>query len=321
MNTSKKQHLIGLIMLCAVAVFWGAGFVLNAQLLNLSFADAPQLLNALRFAVSALCLLAVFNKRLRFNKKLLLYGFVGGTLLFVGFSTQLIGIKYTTPSHSGFFTAFYVVLVPFIAWIVYRKHPHWSVWLSAAIAVAGFVVLNFSKKESGASLKGDLITLVGAFCFALQIVWADYLLKKNKTDHIQLTFWQVTFAAVLFVLYTLIFESKNYSAMRFDAGKELWRLAIVILCGTAFAYYAQTFAQTHLTPSETSLIMACESPIGAFLSIVAAMESFAWQTIVGGVMVIAAVVLVETVPRLHRKKPKADVDQNAKEENRDRQNY
>ncbi len=302
-NTSKKQHLIGLIMLSAVAIFWGAGFVLNAQLLT-TFADTPSLLNSLRFGVSALLLLAIFNKKIKFNKHILLYGSVGGALLFIGFLAQLIGMKYTTPSHSGFFTAFYIVLVPFISWIVYRKRPHYIIFVGAAIAIAGLVLLNFTTKENGASLKGDLITLVSALTFALQIVWADFLLKKNKTDYVQLTFWQVTFAAVLFILFTLIFESKHYSALRFNVNYDLWRLAIVVLGGTTFAYYAQTFAQLHLSPSETSLIMACESPIGAFLSMIIGAETFMWQTVGGGLMVIAAVVLVEIVPSFMERRAK-----------------
>ncbi len=293
-------------MLIAVAVLWGAGFVLNAQLLSLGFGDAPQLLNALRFVISALCLLAIFNKKIHLDKHILLYGAVGGALLWAGFLLQLIGMKYTTPSHSGFFTASYVIAVPFIAWIVYRKHPHWSIFVGAAVAIAGLTVLNFNNEETGFSLQGDLLTLAGALCFALQIVWADYLLKKGKTDYIQLTFWQIAFAAVLFLGYTLIFESKHYAAMHFDAGTELWRLAIVILGGTAFAYYAQTFAQIHLSPSETSLILSCESPIGAFISMLIGMEPFAWQTIAGGLLVICAVVLVELVPELHRKRRHAD---------------
>ena len=298
------MHLVGLIMLSVVALFWGAGFVLNAQLLG-SFGNTPSLLNALRFGISALCLLAVFNRRIRFTKATLLYGSVGGALLFVGFLCQLVGMKYTSPSHSGFFTAFYIVLVPFIAWAVYRRRPHWSVFVGAAMAIGGLLLLNTTGSNKGASWKGDLITLASALTFALQIVWADFALKRNKTDFVQLTFWQVAWAAVFFVAYTLIFESKHYASLHIDAGYDIWRLAIVVLGGTAFAYYAQTFAQVHLSPSETSLIMSCESPVGAVLSMLVGMEPFLWQTAVGGVLVVGAVVLVELVPHLvekHRNK-------------------
>ena len=300
MIKANKQHSIGLILLIMTATFWGVGFVLNAELLKATFSQTPSLLNALRFGIATLCLLAIFNKRIRFNKHILLYGGLGGVMIFAGFLSQTIGQIYTTPSHSGFFTASYVMFVPFIGWIVYKKRPKWIMFVGAAVAIVGLVVLNFKGDDAGTENMwiGDLITLFCAVMFALQIFWTDYSLKKNKVDYIQMTFWQVAVAALLFVIYSSIFESKFYTSMTFDIRYSWWRLLIVIFGGTAFAYYAQTYAQKHLTPTESSLIMACESPIGAFLSMIVVFEPFSWQTVIGGLLVIAAVILVEVVPHL-----------------------
>ena len=292
------------------ALFWGAGFVINAQLLDVAFYYTPSLLNALRFGISTLCLLAVFNKRIRFNKQILIYGGLGGVMLFAGFLSQTIGQKYTTPSHSGFFTASYVMFVPFIAWIAYKKRPHWVCFAGVAMAIAGLVALNFKSDEavSENTWIGDVLTVFCAVVFALQIFWTDYSLKKDKIDFVQLTFWQVAVAALLFVLYSAIFESQHYSTLNIDMGYCWWRLLIVVFGGTAFAYYAQTFAQKHLNAMETSLILACESPIGAFLSLILTIEPFSWQTIVGGVLVISAVILVEVMPTVLDKKSKTPTD-------------
>ena len=300
----NKQHTVGLILLSMTAIIWGAGFVLNAQLLNATFFNTPSLHNALRFCVATLCLLAVFNKKIRFNKQILLYGGLGGVMLFAGFLSQTIGQKYTVPSHSGFFTASYVMFVPFISWIAYKKRPRWILFAGAAVAIVGLVVLNFQNKETSGDKTwiGDLLTVFCAVMFALKIFWTDYSLKKNKVDHVQLTFWQVAVAAVLFVLYSVIFESRFYTSITFDLGYCWWRLLIVIFGGTAFAYYAQTYAQIHLNATESSLIMACESPIGALLSIAVATEPFHWQTIVGGALVLVAVILVEVIPTITSKK-------------------
>ena len=303
---TNRQHTIGLILVLMTAIFWGAGFVLNDQLLRAGFANTPSLLNALRFGVATLCLLAVFNKRIRFNKHILLYGGLGGVMLFAGFLSQTIGQKYTTPSHSGFFTASYVMFVPFISWIAYKKRPQWIMFVGAAVAIVGLVILNFKIGDMGRKNMwiGDLLTIFCAVMFALQIFWTDYSLKKHKIDFVQMTFWQVTAAALLFVLYSAIFESKHYTSINVDMSYCWWRLLIVIFCGTAFAYYSQTYAQNHLNATETSLIMGCESPIGAFLSMILVIEPFSWQTVVGGVLVIAAVILVEVVPTLTNRKHK-----------------
>ena len=300
-KTGKKQHVIGLILLSMTALFWGAGFVLNDKLLDAAFFDTPALLLTMRFGIAALCLLVVFNKRIRFNKQILLYGGLGGLMLFGGFLMQTIGQKYTVPSHSGFFTASYVMFVPFITWIAYKKRPSWFSFVGVAIAVIGLVILNFNLKEVGAenTLIGDGITIACAVMFALQILWTDYSLKKNKIDYVQLTFWQVAIAALLFILYSAIFESKHYTAINLSALNDCWwQLLIVIFGGTAFAYYAQTYAQKNVSPTETSLILGCESAIGAILSMILGVEAFSWQTIVGGALVLTAVALVEVVPSI-----------------------
>lgn len=286
-------------MLTVTTLIWGAGFVLSAELRASSFADAPALLNAVRFGVSTLILLAVFNRRIRFDKHSLLYGAVGGALLFGGFLLQTIAFSYTTPAHNGFFTASYVIFVPFIAWIVYRKRPNWVMLVGVAVAVCGLLVLNLKKETLPQNYwKGDLMALACALCLALQIIWTDFLLVKNKSDSVQLSFWQVAFAGVLFIAYSLIFEHKAVFNMDFDFGYCWWRLALVTLGGTAFAYYAQCYAQKHVSPTETSILMACESPIGATLSLIVGLDVFSWTIPVGGGLVIIAVVLVEVVPSL-----------------------
>ena len=283
--------------------------MLNAELLKETFFKTPALLNAFRFVFATLCLLAVFNKKIRFNKQVLLYGGLGGVVLFVAFLLQATGQKYTTPSHSGFFTASYVMFVPFIAWIAYKKRPSWISFIGVAVAIAGLIVLNFDNDDMGFKniWLGDVLTVSSAVLFAIQIFWTDFSLKRKKIDFVQMTFWQVAVAAVLFVVYSAIFEGKHYSSMTFDLSYCWWRLLIVIFGGTAFAYYSQTYAQIHLAATETSLILACESPIGAFLSMILLIESFSWQTVIGGGLVVVAVILVEVIPGIVNRRKQLNV--------------
>ena len=303
-----KGHLLGLIMLSMTAVFWGAGFVLNDQLLGSAFHDAPNLINAVRFGVSSIVLAVIFCKKLKFDKKTILFGLAGGAMLFAGFTLQIYGLRSSTPSHNGFFTAAYIVFVPFIAWILLKKRPTWIMFVGVAAALTGLAILNFFNAENDEpTLIGDLLTLTGALLFASQIVWTDFSLKKGA-DTVNMTVWQCVFAAILFILYTVIFESKNYSAISFDASYCVWRLIVTTLGGTAFAYFSQTYAQNRLNATETSLILACESPIGALLSVACGIEAFRWNTLVGGLLVIAAVIIMEVIPAVseNRKRNKSD---------------
>lgn len=327
-QTNTKQHLVGLVMLSVTAIFWGAGFVLNDNLLQSAFNDAPNLINTIRFGAAAILLGIVFCRKLKFERRTLLYAGIGGLLLFGGFTLQLLGLKRTTPSHNGFFTASYVVFVPFVAWILRKKRPSWVTFVGVVIAVAGLAILNLDftlNNNVSETLAGDLLTLAGAVMFAVQIALTDYAYTEKQIDFENMTFWQALFAAILFTLYSVIFESGNYAAITFDPSYCIWRLAVVAVCGTAFAYLSQGYAQKHLSPTETSLILACESPIGAIISIIAGIELFVWNTAVGGALVIAAVVIMELCPRLiarrtKRKQPPDDTtsDNQAADEQTDK---
>lgn len=289
-------------MLSLTALVWGAGFVLNDQLLETTFAKTPILLNAIRFGVSALVFPLIFWRKIKWNKQTLAYGAIGGVFLFVAFHLQLTGLNMSTPAHSGFFTAAYVVFVPFIAWAMLKKRP--GVWtlVGVGVAIVGLALLNFDggTVEFTNTLGGDMITLASALFFSLQIVWSEISLKK--VDLYSFTTVQIGTAAILFVVATLIFESGNYGSLTMDPGYGIWRLLTVTLAGTAFAYFAQTYSQQHLNSSETALIMGCESPVGAVLSLIAGIDVFSWNMLAGGLMVIAAVVLVEVLPTLGKKK-------------------
>lgn len=285
-------------MLSLTAIVWGWGFVLNDQLLS-QMHDTPTLLNAIRFTVAAVVLLVLFAKKIVINKQTLLYSCVGGTFLFLAFWLQIIGLKYTTPAHSGFFTASYVVFVPFIVWIIGKKRPTLSTLIGVAVALAGLAILNF-KSETGVgnTLTGDLITLGSAVMFALQIVWGENVLTKKKADHYTFTAVQLATAAILFVVASVALENKYYPSLNIDFGFCWWRFALVSLLGTTFAYFAQTYSQIHMPSSETALILGCESPIGAVISIAVGLDTFSWNIVIGGLLVIAAVVLVEVVPQI-----------------------
>ena len=293
---NSQKRILSLVMLSAVALIWGVGFVLADQLLVDGFAPVPGLQNALRFGIGTIILVIVLHKHIKLTWKNILYGAIGGALLFGGFLLQLVGQTYITPAHCGFFTALYFVMTPFIAWIVYKKAPHFTVFVAVAIAVVGLVILNIGKMPTEEETLGTTLTIIGATMFAIQIVFADYLLKNDKIQSNNLVVLQLVFASLLFVLYTLIFESNKYATLNISVDRVWWKLAIVALLGTGFAYFAQTYAQKYVSPTQTSLILACETPIGAVISIIVGIDLFSWNIVVGGVLVIGAVFLVEFAP-------------------------
>lgn len=307
-NVNEKKRILSLVMLGVVALVWGLGFVLSDELLADGFAPVPGLQNAIRFGVGTLLLVIVLWKHIKLTKQTILYGAIGGALLFGGFLLQLVGQIYITPAHCGLFTALYFVMTPFLAWIVYKHAPHYTVFIAVALAVVGLVILNMGKMPTAEETLGTILTIAGAIMFATQIVFADYLLKKNKITSNNLVVLQLVFASILFVLYTLIFESHKYPALTISIDKVWWKLAILAFLGSGFAYFAQTYAQKHISPSQTSLILACETPIGAIASIIVGIDLFSWNIVIGGILVVVAVFIIEFAPVLANKLLKRTTD-------------
>ncbi len=312
--TEKKQHNIALVMLCSTALVWGIGFVLNKLLLDKhGFGPIPLALNAVRFTVAAVVMLIVFGRKIRFSKKLWLYGVLNGLFLTGGFGLQVLGLNYTTPSSNGFFTVAYVLFVPFIAWIVFKRRPTAISFLGVVCALAGMAVLSITtNNEQGSNeLLGNGLTLVSSLFFATQIVATEKALNNDGISATDISVLQLTFCAIFTVIASLIFESKSYATVQIDFGTCWWQLAIVSLGGTAFAYFSQSYGQGHLSSTETSIILACESPLGAIFSIALGLEVFGWQVLVGGILMFGSVVIMEILPTIVKRKKEKKQDENS----------
>ena len=116
--------------LFGVAVIWGGGFIASKMALE-GFSVMETL--AWRFLGAALLIGIVFAKRIRkAAKKDLLCGALIGVMMFVGQTVQMIGLDYTTPGKQAFLVTVYVVLVPFISWLILRKRPGINSFIAGA---------------------------------------------------------------------------------------------------------------------------------------------------------------------------------------------
>jgi drug/metabolite transporter (DMT)-like permease len=67
----------------------------------------------------------------------------------------------------------------------------------------------------------------------------------------------------------------------------------------ALALAGQTWAQAHLAPTRTAIIMSMEPVFAAFFAVLLGGESATVRMLVGGLLVLTAMLIVELVP--HRR--------------------
>ena len=196
----RRRALLADAALLSVAIVWGLNFVVIKD----AIADTGPMTYLLwRHIVAAIMLAAVMPRTVRQTRRRdWLYGAVLGLFLFVAFVTQTIGLQWTTPGKSGFITSLYIVMVPFLYWIVARRSPGWTQIGGAVLATAGLGLLSF---RGGLGMStGDLLTLVGALGFAAQIAATGFFAPRTKPAVLALT--QIVAAAVLFVVVTPFVE-------------------------------------------------------------------------------------------------------------------
>ncbi len=75
------------------------------------------------------------------------------------------------------------------------------------------------------------------------------------------------------------------------------RVLYMAVFAGALAMLGQTWAQAHLAPTRTAIIMAMEPVFAAFFAVLLGGEHATLRMLVGGLLVLAAMLLIEMVPR------------------------
>ena len=134
----KKSTAI--LMLIIVTVIWGGGFIGIKMALDGGM-TAGTLNMARGFIFTAIVFGAFHQHILNMSKAELLNGILVGTFNALGFITQAVGALYTTPSNSSFLTTTNVVMVPFMAWAIFKVRPKLRNLVAVAVCMAGMGVL------------------------------------------------------------------------------------------------------------------------------------------------------------------------------------
>jgi drug/metabolite transporter (DMT)-like permease len=83
----------------------------------------------------------------------------GGAAFFLGAIFQQIGLRTTSIGNTGFLTGLYVIVTPFLMWVLTRHAPSRLVWLAVALSFVGTWLLG-GGTLTGFSF-GDLRVILG----------------------------------------------------------------------------------------------------------------------------------------------------------------
>ncbi|MEH7112319.1 DMT family transporter [Neobacillus niacini] len=289
------QKYMGEIALTITAIIWGSGFVASA--ISLEHFTPYQIL-AGRFLIGTLILTVIFHKRLKsIDKSTMIKGAVLGIFLYLAFALQTVGLQFTTPSKNAFLTAVNVVIVPFIAFFMYKRKIDMYELMGAVLAMIGIAVL--SLKLSAEINIGDLLTLGCAFGFAFHIFYTAKYVKD--TDPVSLTLVQMMTAAIIGVIVVL-FKGETSFVVQKEGILSLLYLGVF---STTICYLLQTVAQKMITETKAAIILSTESFWGMVFSVAILDEAITIKMVLGAILILVAIIISETkLPFLKKNKLK-----------------
>ncbi len=284
---SNKIRIFSSLGLLLAAVIWGFAFVVVKNSLDLI---PPIYMLAFRFTIAAAALTLIMLPKLRhLTRRDWTSGAVLGFFLFTAHAVQTIGCQYTTAGKNAFLTTIYVIIVPFLHWIINRKRPNGYAMAAAVIAVVGIGLLSLQGGDAGVNI-GDVLTVICGFLFAVHIVYIDRYTESQ--DPVILTVMQMIFAAVLSWIFAPIYDG-GFPAAAFQSEVVTGMLYLGLL-STMVGFLLQNVGQKYTAPSTASLLLSFESVFGVLFSVIFLQEQLTMRMLFGCGLMFFAVLLVET---------------------------
>lgn len=291
------KKIYGIAAMLIATVIWGTAF--SAQSRGAHLMDA-MLFIMLRSIVGVLALISVIifldlirRKRISFwgeaktkqeRKFLLAGGFWCGLIITSASFLQQCGIKYISVGKTGFLTALYILIVPFLGFFFKRKSSPVQ-WIATALAMYGTQLLCGEVGSLGA---GEWFVISCAVIYALHILVIDCY--AAKCDCIRLSCLQFLTAAILSLAVSLI-TRESWALEEIRPAMPYW-----LFCGigsSAIAFTLQMEAQKYLHPVTATLLMSLESVFAAVGGWLFLKEQLSVRELIGCGVIFLAVILAQ----------------------------
>ena len=286
---SPRVALLATLALLGITASWGSTFFLIHDLL-----DRVPVLDflAVRFTIASVVILLVSPRAVRrLSRDRLRHAIVLGALYGGAQILQTTGLAHTAASVSGFITGMYVVATPLFAALLLRSRIGGLTWAAVLLAITGLGVLTLGDVSSGLGLGyGEALTLISAMIYALHIVGLGAW--SNARDALGMSIVQCMVIAVICA------GAAAPGGIVLPATTADWlSVGYMAVFAGAAALLGQTWAQAHLPPTRTAIIMSMEPVFAALFAVVLGGEAATQRMLLGGALVLAAMLIVELVPR------------------------
>ena len=290
---------VSLLSALLCTFIWGTTFI--AQ--DTGMDDiGPFTFNAVRFFVG---FLAVIPLAFIFEKKKLLesinkdkktfikLAILIGISLFFGSALQQVALIYTDVANAAFFTVFYVPMVPFIIFFIYKKPIHWSIWPSVFLCVlGGYLLTNFHN----ATIRiGDTLVIMGAFFWSTHIIFTGKIIKKFNLP-LTIGAIQTLIVAFLSLVIGFIFEDFIWTNIL----KEKFQILYAGILSGGLAFVLQIYAQKNIAPAPSAIIFSLEGVFATIAAWILLNQILDINNLIGCLFILFGVLFSQLTPILKK---------------------
>ncbi|MBQ6505011.1 MAG: DMT family transporter [Flexilinea sp.] len=294
----KNKQTLGNLLLILTAMIWGMAFAFQRKGME---SIEPLTFTAVRMGLAAVVIGAAVliekNRekrnitktdpqaaRIR-SKNTILGGICCGIFLAAASIFQQIGMVSTSAGKSGFITAMYILLVPIINFVLFRKKNSPLVWIAVLISVVGMYLLCMT--EGFRLAHSDLLLFLCAVMFSGQILCCDHFVQLG--DPLQISAIQILTTTVISAIAAFLMETPSWDQVRSAA-------IPILYCGImsgGVGYTLQMVAQKFTDPTVASLLMSLESVFAVLGGAILLHERMTPRELLGCTVMFAAIILVQ----------------------------
>jgi len=238
------------------------------------------------------------------NQGIPFYGlFLAGLLLFGGITVQQIGLKYTTAGNAGFITGLYVVLIPLIEWLIWKRKPGRLMILALIFSFFGLFLLttqgNLVKPGEVPLLLhppspiyqtvsfGDALELIGALMWSLHMILIGWLVKK--VEIFPLAIIQYLVCGFLCMVVSFIFEGFSTNGLI----QSWWTVVYTAVFSIALGYTLQAVGQKSAPAADAAVILSLEAAFAAFCGWLFLSENLSAPQLLGCMLMLLGMLIAQ----------------------------
>jgi drug/metabolite transporter (DMT)-like permease len=263
-------------------LIWGFGFVATIWALE-SFHWGD--IYFLRILLASLTgLIFFFIRKEKSFEKYFRMSFFPSLFLSAEILFQVLSLRGTKASEGGFLFVMYVVIIPFLEFLFYRKKISKTNFFLILLSLFGSFLI--AHKESMIVSLSSFFMLISGLFAALHVLAIDRINKDTfKSFYLNVfqLFWGVLFSIPFFIYY---FDINRLSTFQNVSTHSWGGLFSLVFGSTLIAYYLQIKSQEKISPAVIGILFVTES---IFSSI------FAWwllNEMLDGVQITGAIIIL-----------------------------